>query len=163
MKKLTLVQLATMEFCKKQIDEARKENIDINNVKKKDYLRAKQILDAQNGIVYTPGGNCTIRTLKALEKYGLLKYIDLVISSAEENVSKPDRRIFEIALNRGGCLPDRAVMVGDRIDNDVIPAKKLGMHTVWIKQGYGKYWNITNDIETPDCSVDSLTELCKIL
>lgn len=107
--------------------------------------------------------NQKLGTKDRLEKYGLLKYIDLVISSAEENVSKPDRRIFEIALNRGGCLPDRAVMVGDRIDNDVIPAKKLGMHTVWIKQGYGKYWNITNDIETPDCSVDSLTELCKIL
>ena len=76
MKKLTLVQLATMEFCKKQIDEARKENIDINNVKKKEYLRAKQILDAQNGIVYTPGGNCTIRTLKALEKYGLLEVLE---------------------------------------------------------------------------------------
>ena len=107
--------------------------------------------------------NQKLGTKDRLEKYGLLKYIDLVISSAEEGVSKPDRRIFEIALNRGGCLPERAVMVGDRIDNDVIPAQMLGMRTVWIKQGYGKYWNITHDIEKPDCSVDSLTELCEIL
>jgi FMN phosphatase YigB (HAD superfamily) len=27
-------------------------------------------------------------------------------------------------------------MIGDRIDNDIIPAKKLGFHTIWIKQGF---------------------------
>jgi len=75
MKKLTPVQFETIEFCKKQIDEARKENIDTNNIKTKDSFRAKQILNAQNGIVYAPGG-VTIRTLKALEKYGLLEVLE---------------------------------------------------------------------------------------
>ena len=28
-------------------------------------------------------------------------------------------------------------MIGDRIDNDIAPAKSLGMNTVWIRQGYG--------------------------
>ena len=27
-------------------------------------------------------------------------------------------------------------MVGDRLDNDIAPAKKLGMKTVWVRQGY---------------------------
>ena len=35
-----------------------------------------KILDAQNGIVYTQGGNCTIRTLRALEKYGLIEVLE---------------------------------------------------------------------------------------
>ena len=54
-------------------------------------------------------------------------------------------------------------MIGDRIDNDIIPAKSLGMHTIWVKQGFGRYWNITKEIERADCAVDSLTELFDIL
>ena len=54
-------------------------------------------------------------------------------------------------------------MIGDRIDNDIIPAKKLGFHTIWIKQGFGQYWNITKEDETPNYTVQNLTELCDIL
>ena len=86
--------------------------------------------------------NQSLGTADRLEQHGILKYIDLVVASAEEGVSKPDRRIFEIALQRAGCRPENAVMIGDRIDNDIGPAKKMGMKTVWIKQGFGKYWKI---------------------
>ena len=51
----------------------------------------------------------------------------------------PDRRIFEIALERSGCKPENAVMIGDRIDNDIVPAKQLGMKTIWIKTGIWKF------------------------
>lgn len=76
MNKLTAVQTETMEFCRKKIDEARKQVIDISKVKKKDYRAAKELLDAQNGIVYTQGGNCSIRTLKKLEKLGLIEVLE---------------------------------------------------------------------------------------
>ena len=92
-----------------------------------------------------------------------MQYVDLVIASAEEGVAKPDRKIFEIALERSNCKPENAVMVGDRIDNDIIPAKLLGMHTIWIKQGFGQYWNITEEAEKADVTVNSLMELCNIL
>jgi 8-oxo-dGTP diphosphatase len=77
--------------------------------------------------------NQTLGTEKRLENLGILQYIDLVIASAEESVAKPDRRIFEIALNRANCIPEQSVMIGDRIDNDIIPAKAIGMKTIWIK------------------------------
>ena len=94
-----------------------------------------------------------------LEKMGLLKYIDLVVASAEEGVAKPDLRIFRIALERAACKPGEAVMVGDRIDNDIIPAKKIGMKTVWIRQGFGKYYVPDPAAEKPDRTVNSLNEL----
>lgn len=103
--------------------------------------------------------NQSLGTAKRLEKFGILQYIDLVIASAEEGVAKPDRRIFEIALERSGCTPEKAIMIGDRIDNDIVPAKAMGMRTIWIKQGFGALWNITKKEEEPDCSVSSLTEL----
>ena len=107
--------------------------------------------------------NQSLGTKTRLEQHGILQYIDLVIASAEEGVAKPDKRIFEIALNRSNCKPDEAVMVGDRIDNDIVPAKRMGMHTVWIKQGYGQYWNITDDVEEADCTIHSLIEICNVL
>ena len=102
-------------------------------------------------------------TKERLEKYGILKYIDLVIASAEEGVSKPDKRIFEIALKRSDCKPSNAVMIGDRIDNDIVPAKLIGMHTIWVKQGFGQYWNITQEIEKADCTIHKLMEICDVL
>ncbi len=97
-----------------------------------------------------------------LEKLGLLKYIDTVVASAEEGVAKPDLRIFQIALDRADCKADEAVMVGDRIDNDILPTNKLGMLTVWIKQGLGGLCEPTIDSEIPDCTISELSELIKI-
>jgi len=98
-----------------------------------------------------------------LKNYGILPYIDLVISSAEEGVSKPDPRIFQIALKRSSCLPQHAMMIGDRIDNDILPAKTIGMHTAWVRQGFGQYWKLTSEDEKADLSAASLTELCSML
>ena len=102
-------------------------------------------------------------TKERLECHGILRYIDLVVASAEEEVAKPDRKIFEIALERSGCKPCEAVMIGDRIDNDIVPANLLGMHTIWVKQGFRKYWNFTEEIEKADCTVNNLKEVCDIL
>lgn len=107
--------------------------------------------------------NQSLGTRDRLAQHGILRYFDLVIASAEEGCAKPDRRIFEIALERSNCPAMCAVMVGDRIDNDIVPAKALGMGTIWIKQGFGQYWNITRECERPDCEVSNLTELCGIL
>ena len=94
---------------------------------------------------------------KRLEGMGIRRYFDLIVTSAEEGVAKPDPGIFRIALNRAGCAPEQAVMIGDRIDNDIVPAKQMGMKTVRIKQGVGKYWNIQGECETPDYEVNSLS------
>ena len=107
--------------------------------------------------------NQELGTKYRLQQQGILQYIDLVIASAEEGIAKPDEKIFKIALQRAACKSGNAIMIGDRIDNDIIPAKKLGFHTIWIKQGFGQYWNITKEKETPDYTVCSLSELCDIL
>ena len=92
-----------------------------------------------------------------LEAFGIRKFIDVVVASAEEGVEKPDKRIFEIAFERAGCIPEEAVMIGDRIDNDIVPAKKLGMKTIWIRQGFGRLWQLSGEEEKPDYEVSSLT------
>lgn len=107
--------------------------------------------------------NQSLGLTQRLAEFGLMQYIDLVISSAEEGVAKPNPRIFEIALERSGCAPKQTVMIGDRVDNDIVPAKALGMRTIWIKQGFGKYWKLMGEAEQADAEVDCLTELLDFL
>ena len=98
-------------------------------------------------------------TVARLEKHGILKFIDIVIASAEEGIEKPDRKIFELALSRADCRSENAVMIGDRVDNDIIPAKKMGMKTVRVKQGMWKYWEVSSPEEQADYEVDNLNEV----
>ena len=98
-----------------------------------------------------------------LERFGIRKYIDIVVASAEEGVAKPDRRIFEIALTRAGCMPEEAAMVGDRLDNDIVPANELGMYTIWIKQGNWIYATPKESLEYPDWMIMNLNELKELV
>ena len=97
-----------------------------------------------------------------LARFGLRDYFEVICASAEEGVDKPDPELFRRALTRAGCAPADAVMIGDRTDNDIAPAKSLGMKTVLIRQGYGGHDIIHHDGEIPDVTVDTLTELLKI-
>ncbi len=98
-------------------------------------------------------------TRERLSSWGLLKYFDIVLASAEEGIAKPNIEIFNRALAAANCLPENAVMIGDRLDNDIIPAKKAGMKTVWIKQGLGGLASVIHKNEQPDYEIYNLSEL----
>jgi len=66
-----------------------------------------------------------------LRHCGLDGYIDALVVSEEAGVSKPDPRIFEIALERLGCGADEAVMVGDSWAADIVGAHSAGIRAVW--------------------------------
>lgn len=53
-------------------------------------------------------------------------------------------------------------MVGDRLDNDILPANKIGMKTIWIKQGLGKYSTPENEGEEADITVYNLNEILDV-
>lgn len=100
---------------------------------------------------------------KRLEEFGILKYFKYIISSGDVQIAKPDIRIFKYALNVAKCEPDEACMIGDRLDNDIYPAKCLGMKTVWIKQGFGALQEPLSEFEKSDYIVKNLSELLTIL
>jgi putative hydrolase of the HAD superfamily len=97
-----------------------------------------------------------------LARFGLRDFFDVICASAEEGLDKPDPALYRRALTRAECAPEDAVMIGDRTDNDVAPAKSLGMQTVLIRQGYGGHDVIHHDGEIPDVTVDGLLELLDI-
>ena len=144
------------------------ETMKLLNVEKPEWKHEDEILysDTEDCLKKLSGkykigviANQSLGTEKRLKNFGLLKYVELVIASAEEGIAKPDKRIFEIALNRANCEPAQSIMIGDRIDNDIVPAKKLGMRTIWIKRGFYRYWNITREEEKADYEVNNLMEI----
>lgn len=55
---------------------------------------------------------------------------DVAVISGLEGVEKPDPRIYELALERAGVAPARAVHVGDSLSMDIRPAGQVGMTAV---------------------------------
>lgn len=62
---------------------------------------------------------------------------DVVVDSCEEGIRKPDRRIFELTLQRlGDVAPERAVFLDDAPGN-VAAAAKLGLHAIRVAGDHG--------------------------
>ena len=103
--------------------------------------------------------NQVVGTQKRIDNWGIGKYFDVVVASVEAGCEKPDLKIFNMALKQAKCSPREAVMIGDRLDNDIIPAKKLGMNTVWVRQGFAKFQSVKNELERPDYIVESIVDV----
>lgn len=97
-----------------------------------------------------------------LQKLGILQHFDVVVSSHDCGVVKPDEKIFRLALSRAGVDASNAVMVGDRLDNDVEPSKTIGFTTVWVRQGICAGQKPRSVESTPDYIVDSVKQLLEI-
>lgn len=120
------------------------------------------VLEALNARGYRLGviANQVFGTEARLKKRGLLPYFSVIAASAELGVEKPDPAIFLWALRQGGCSPDHAVMIGDRIDNDILPAKQLGMQTVRMLTGPAAVYRPADD--PADATADRLSDLLNV-
>ncbi len=85
---------------------------------------------------------------------------DVVAMSESMGVAKPDPEFFARTLElMGSPAPADVAYVGDRVDNDVIPAARAGMRAVWIRRGP---WGVIQRLPEgtrPALTVDSLDEL----
>ena len=91
------------------------------------------------------------------ERFGLADQIDVVASSHSVGWYKPHEEIFRRALRDAQVSAEDAVMVGDRLREDVWGAKRLGMRAVWRRPLGGPP---QAEIDTrPDATIDDLTQL----
>lgn len=127
------------------------------------YPEAKETLEALGaryplGLIANQGPGLSQR----LCAFGIQSCFSVVVSSFDVGIKKPDPAIFRLALDRAGVRADEAVMIGDRLDNDIFPAKALGMKTVWIRQGFGGLQTPKGPAYAPDWTVSSLPELLAV-
>lgn len=73
--------------------------------------------------------------------------------------SKPDRRMFDVALGLAACDPSEVLHVGDSLPNDVAAPQQLGIRSVWLNRD--GIPNTTGIV--PDAEITSLLELPALL
>lgn len=88
-------------------------------------------------IVATNADDSGVRDVRAaLSRVGIDELIDDVVSSRDVGTRKPDPLFYRAALLRAGfagvpLAPERAVMVGDSLENDVAGAQAAGLRAIW--------------------------------
>jgi HAD superfamily hydrolase (TIGR01509 family) len=87
--------------------------------------------------------NQPVECRNSLDRRGLREHFEIVAISDELHLHKPDVALYEWALTQSGCDPTRAVMIGDRRDNDIDPASRASMRTILLRwpDCRSKGWN----------------------
>jgi polyol permease family/HAD superfamily hydrolase (TIGR01509 family) len=94
--------------------------------------------------------------LQALRRDGLDDLFDVIVLADVVGIEKPNDKIFQYALDKAGIPASRAVHVGNRLDSDIRPAKRLGIRTVWILRGDAPPAPTLEQLTEPDAVVTSL-------
>ncbi len=92
---------------------------------------------------------------RKIEYTGLKKYFQEIIISGEVNVSKPNRKIFEIACEKTKSNPKECIMVGDKYDTDIEGALNAGLKAIWIDR--------KNESREYEYKISELVEMKKFL
>ena len=108
-------------------------------------------------------GNARTSIKDILQSFDVLRYFAHTEVSDDYGLSKPDPRLLERILNRCNVEPQNAVMIGDRLDNDILPAKVLGMKTILLRVGVYKILEPRNPSEIPDATITSIEEIPSVL
>ena len=116
----------------------------------------------ERGIRVLVAGNQPIEAEAALARIGLPA--DVIASSAGWGVAKPDAGFFAKIIEVAGEPAHRIAYVGDRLDNDVLPARAAGMLTVFLRRGPWGWMHAEHpDIGQADLRLDGLARLTDAL
>ena len=66
-----------------------------------------------------------------MELSGLNPYFSNVIISEDVGVNKPDKAVFEYALDKAAALKEESIMIGDSIEADIRGAQDFGMQAIF--------------------------------
>ncbi|MBK3435382.1 HAD family hydrolase [Pseudomonas sp. MF7448] len=94
-----------------------------------------------------------------VQRVGLADYFHFALRAEDIGIAKPDARLFQEALQRGGVDASAAVHIGDHPGDDIAGAQQAGLRAVWFNPT-GKVWE---GEALPDAQIRSLTELPELL
>jgi HAD superfamily hydrolase (TIGR01662 family) len=107
-------------------------------------------------------GNQTARAGRLLHELNL--GVDLIATSDDWKAEKPTPAFFDALIESAPCRPEQIAYVGDRLDNDILPAREAGLVTVFVKRGpWGYYYATQPEVQLAHLRVDSLEGLAKQL
>ncbi|WP_327141457.1 HAD family hydrolase [Nocardia sp. NBC_01327] len=115
----------------------------------------------ERGLKVIIAGNQPPQAKSALEKMNLP--VDAIYTSAEWDLEKPDPKFFLKVAEVAGVPAGEICYVGDRVDNDVLPASGAGMIPVLIRRGPWGYLHAELPQSAYSIVVDSLDALADLI
>jgi putative hydrolase of the HAD superfamily len=95
-----------------------------------------------------------------LQQVGLLEFFDPIVVSGDYGYRKPDRRLFQHALDALGVTAQSALYVGNDMQRDIYGAREAGLKTVMFNSDQGKKEYLDC---LPDFTITDHRELLKIV
>ena len=71
---------------------------------------------------------------KKIQQMNLNLFDNFIVTSEEAGIEKPNKLIFEIALNKLKLNNDEVCMIGDSYEKDIIGASNIGIDAIWINK-----------------------------
>ncbi len=97
-------------------------------------------------------------TEKILESYKIESFFDFVLGSNINLKLKPNTEMLEYCLKQCGANNENSIMIGDS-NNDIIPAKKLSMKSIFVSYGYGD----NSESSEADFVIDNFKKVIEIV
>jgi putative hydrolase of the HAD superfamily len=69
-----------------------------------------------------------------LEAMGIIKYFEVIITSSEVGIAKPNIEIFKIACERAKTSPQECYYIGDDLKTDILPCEEVGIKGIWLNR-----------------------------
>jgi HAD superfamily hydrolase (TIGR01662 family) len=95
-----------------------------------------------------------------LQRLEIAKFFKHIFTSAALGIRKPRSGIFLEALSAMNSRPSETVFIGDSLDADVIGARNVGMHAIYLRRNPSERTVIVVD---PEATVSDLTEAIKVV
>jgi HAD superfamily hydrolase (TIGR01662 family) len=70
---------------------------------------------------------------RLIDHAGIRHYLHPILISAALGVRKPALTPFRIILSQWNLDPSQVVMIGDRLDQDILGAQRAGLHQIWLQ------------------------------
>lgn len=122
-----------------------------------DSLPALKRLSKKLPLAAITNGNADLKTI------GLENYFQGTIAAHEIGAIKPDKRLFEAAVQLLGVAPESILHIGDDIQSDVIGALQAGMQSAWLNRQGSSTKQLEKLSLKPQYIVRNLSELCDLL
>jgi 4-nitrophenyl phosphatase len=74
-------------------------------------------------------------------------------------VGKPERLMFDIAVEKMGITPEQTVMLGDRLETDILGGQRAGLKTILVTTGIDNEKTIPQKGIQPDAIFSGIAEL----
>lgn len=88
----------------------------------------------------------------------MVKAVEYASGKRAVAIGKPSRLMFQLALEKAGCSPHEAVMVGDQEETDVVGAKRMGITSVMVKTGVYSRGETTTQADLVVENVDDVAD-----